>query len=245
MILFPLAFSDALFLQFRLQLTRCAGSRNLQSGRLGTSDDHKLRGGVADDGVRDGDRDARRDCAVRGDSRWRGAITAFCYPAHRARAIILAISVYFFLARLGLWSGPFAVLCSPTSAGGAYVVVVVSAALEMVDEELELAAWTLGATRKAAFLRIAFALILPGILAGALFAFLASFDELVVALFISGTTAKTLPKRMWDGIREEIDPTIAAVATLLILLSFALAVAVEVARTRARGLRRAQNPVRN
>src|SRR5439155_401829 len=77
----------------------------------------------------------------------------------------------------------------------------------------------LGANRWQTFFKVTLPIIRPGVLAGALFAFITSFDELIVALFISGSTAVTLPRKMWDGLRMEIDPTIAAVSTLLIVVS--------------------------
>jgi putative spermidine/putrescine transport system permease protein len=100
------------------------------------------------------------------------------------------------------------------------VVVVVLGALRRVDEWPERAARSLGAHPARAFLKVTLPLIRPSILSAALFAFLASFDDVVIALFLSGTSATTLPKRMWDGIILEIDPTVAAVSTLLIVLSF-------------------------
>jgi putative spermidine/putrescine transport system permease protein len=82
-------------------------------------------------------------------------------------------------------------------------------------------------------------LIRPGVVAGALFAFVTSFDELIVALFVSGTTAVTLPRRMWEGIRFEIDPTIAAVSTILVAFSGALLLTAELLRRRSERLRAA------
>ena len=77
-------------------------------------------------------------------------------------------------------------------------------------------------------------LIRPGVLVGALFAFITSFDELIVALFLSGSGAVTLPRRMWDDLRFEIDPTIAAVSTLTIALTASLLAAVHLVRQRGR-----------
>ena len=82
-----------------------------------------------------------------------------------------------------------------------------------------------------------FAIIRPGVFAGALFAFITSFDELIVALFISGTGAVTLPRKMWDGLRQEIDPTIAAVSTLLIVTSVAILMSAEILRQRSERMR--------
>jgi putative spermidine/putrescine transport system permease protein len=100
-----------------------------------------------------------------------------------------------------------------------FVVVIVSATLHGLDETLELAAQNLGANRWQTFRLVTLPLIRPGVVSAALLAFITSFDEVVVAIFVGGTHAATLPKQMWDGIRTEIDPTVAAVSTLLIAVT--------------------------
>ena len=80
-------------------------------------------------------------------------------------------------------------------------------------------------------------LILPGVISGALFAFVTSFDEVVAVLFIAGPDQQTIPRQMWNGIREQISPAILAVATLLVLFSVALLATVEVLRRRSEKLR--------
>jgi putative spermidine/putrescine transport system permease protein len=103
-----------------------------------------------------------------------------------------------------------------------FVVTSVSASLAGLDRRLEQAALSLGATPWGTFRQVTLPLISPGVLVGALFAFITSFDELIVALFLSGSGAITLPRRMWDDLRFAIDPTIAAVSTLTIVLAAAL-----------------------
>jgi len=103
-----------------------------------------------------------------------------------------------------------------------FVVVVVAATLRGFDESLELAAQNLGANRWHTFRLVTLPLIAPGIVSGAVLAFITSFDEVVIAIFVSGARAPTLPKQMWDGIRTEIDPTVAAVSTLLICVTAVL-----------------------
>jgi putative spermidine/putrescine transport system permease protein len=100
-----------------------------------------------------------------------------------------------------------------------FVVIVMSANLRGINVEVEQAARSLGANRITTLRRVVFPLALPGMIAGGLFAFLISFDELIIALFISSPTLSTLPKKLWDGLRTEINPTIAAVSTLLVILS--------------------------
>jgi putative spermidine/putrescine transport system permease protein len=112
------------------------------------------------------------------------------------------------------------------------VLILVTATLKGFDETLERAALNLGANPLQTFLLVTLPIIKPGVISGALFAFIASFDELVIVIFISGIHAVTLPKRMWDNIRDEIDPTIAAVATILIGISVLLMISVELVRKR-------------
>jgi len=111
--------------------------------------------------------------------------------------------------------------------------VTVSAALRTTDESLELAALTLGAGRFKAFWNVTLPVLRPAIVSAAFFAFLMSFDDLILALFLSGTSAKTLPLRMWEGIRFEIDPTIAAVSVLLIVVTISLKFIGEWSRVRS------------
>jgi len=100
-----------------------------------------------------------------------------------------------------------------------FVVVTVSATLYGFNTSLEEAAQTLGANRAKTFFYVTYPLIQPAILAGALFSFIISFDELIVALFICGTRGVTLPKRMFDSLKFEISPVIASISTLLIILA--------------------------
>jgi len=147
--------------------------------------------------------------------------------------IILAIALYYLFARYGLIGSKLGLVLAHTVLAVPYVIVVVSAGLQRIDFSLEQAAWTLGAGKIKAFVKVTLPLMRPAVLTAALFSFLASFDEVVIAIFISGTSATTLPKKMWDGIREEIEPTIAAVAALLIALSLVLVFIAELLRRRS------------
>jgi putative spermidine/putrescine transport system permease protein len=138
--------------------------------------------------------------------------------------IIVAIAIYALYARLQLVGTIAGLVLAHTLLALPFVVVIVSATLSGIDETLELAAQSLGANRSRTFRLVTLPLIRPGVVSAALLAFITSFDEVVVAIFVSGTHAATLPKQMWDGIRTEIDPTVAAVSTLLIgVTSLALA----------------------
>jgi putative spermidine/putrescine transport system permease protein len=136
--------------------------------------------------------------------------------------IVVAIGIYYAFARYGLVGSPAGLIIAHTCLAVPFVVTSVSASLAGIDPRLEQAALSLGATPRGTFFQVTLPLIRPGVMVGALFAFITSFDELVVSLFISGTGAVTLPRRMWDDLRFQIDPTIAAVSTLTIVLTAAL-----------------------
>lgn len=136
--------------------------------------------------------------------------------------IVVAIGIYYAYSRYGLVGTPIAMVLAHTCLAVPFVVTSVTASLAGLDPRLEQASLSLGATPRATFWQVTLPLIQPGVLVGALFAFITSFDELIVALFISGTGAVTLPRRMWDDLRFQIDPTIAAVSTLTIVLTVAL-----------------------
>jgi putative spermidine/putrescine transport system permease protein len=174
---------------------------------------------------------------VRSDFRGKNFLTGFIISPLIAPVIIVAIGIYFFYARLGLVGNPVALVIAHTALAVPFVVINVSATLQGFDERLEQAAMNLGATPWRTFWQVTFPIIRPGVLAGALFAFISSFDELVVALFVSGTSAVTLPRKMWESIRFEIDPTIAAVSTMLIVLTGALFLSAELLRRRSDRLR--------
>ena len=136
--------------------------------------------------------------------------------------IVVAIGIYYAFSRYGLVGSPAGLILAHTCLSVPFVVTSVSASLAGIDPRLGHAALSLGATPRATFFQVTLPLIRPGVLVGALFAFIHSFDQLIVALFISGSGAVTLPRRMWDDLRFAIDPTIAAVSTLTIVLTAAL-----------------------
>jgi putative spermidine/putrescine transport system permease protein len=174
---------------------------------------------------------------VRSRFRGRELVNAFIISPLIVPAIIVAIGIYFFYARLGMIGNPISLVIAHTCLAVPFVVINVSATLYGFDERLEYAAMSLGATRWRTFWQVTFPIIRPGVLAGALFAFITSFDELVIALFVSGTTAVTLPRKMWESIQFEIDPTIAAVSTMLVAVTGGLFLMAELLRRRAERLR--------
>lgn len=134
-------------------------------------------------------------------------------------AIITAVAIYGVFAKLGLVGTVAGLILAHAVLGLPFVVINVSAVLQKVDWRIEQAARSLGASPTQAFWRAVLPAIRPGIIAGWVFAFLTSFDEVVVALFISGIDAATLPVQMWSGIRFEISPIVAAVSSVLLFLS--------------------------
>ena len=174
---------------------------------------------------------------VRGKFPGKRLLNGFILSPIIVPGIIVAIGIYFVYARLGLIGNPAGLVLAHTCLAVPFVVINVSAALYGFDERLEQAALSLGATPWRCFWQVTFPLIRPGVMAGAVFAFITSFDELLVALFVSGTTAMTLPRLMWQEIRQDIDPTIAAASTLLLVLTTALLVTVELLRRRGERLR--------
>ena len=170
---------------------------------------------------------------VRGNFRGKGFIQAFIISPMIIPHIIIAIGIYFLFAKLHLIGKTTGLVLGHLPLTIPFVVVTVSSSLYGFDKSLEAAAQTLGANRIKTFFLVTYPLIQPGVLAGALFAFIISFDELIVALFICGTRSVTLPKRMFDSLRFEISPAIAAISTLLVLLAVLVLVGAAVLKRRA------------
>ena len=133
--------------------------------------------------------------------------------------IVIAVGLYYVYLRVGLNGTFWGLVIGHTVVTFPYATVVISAALVEVDERLENAAVGLGAIRPRAFFEVTLPLMRPGLVVAALFGFLISFDEVVIAIFVTSAETMTLPRRIWDGIRFELNPTIAAVSTILIALS--------------------------
>ena len=147
--------------------------------------------------------------------------------------IIVAVGVYFAFAPLGLNNGYLGLILAHTTLGAPFVVITVLATLSNFDRTLIRAAESLGASRITTFRRVTLPLILPGVASGAVFAFAASFDEVVVALLMAGPGQRTLPRQMFAGINDNISLTIAAAATMLIAISLVLMIAVGWLRRRS------------
>ncbi len=146
--------------------------------------------------------------------------------------VIAAAGMYFFYSSIGLTQTTLGIILAHTSLGVPFVVITMTATLSGFDRNLIKAAASLGAHPVTAFFRVTLPLVAPGMISGALFAFAASFDEVVTVLFLGGPEQRTIPRQMWSGIREQISPTILAVATILIIFSSLLLLAVEMLRRR-------------
>jgi putative spermidine/putrescine transport system permease protein len=152
--------------------------------------------------------------------------------------IIIAVGVYFAFAPLGLTAGYTGLVLAHTTLAVPFVVVTVLATLAGFDRTLLRASASLGARPVTTFRRVTLPLILPGVLSGAVFAFAASFDEVVVALLIAGPGQRTLPRQMFAGINDNISLTITAAATMLIAISIAFMVLVGWLQRRGERMRR-------
>jgi putative spermidine/putrescine transport system permease protein len=137
--------------------------------------------------------------------------------------VVVAIAIYRVYAAMRLVGTPLGLISAHAVLGVPFVVLNVAAALRAVPPSYEEAALSLGATPLTVLREITLPLAWRGVIAGAVFAFVVSFDEVVIAMFMSGTTAITLPKRMLDGIFFELSPTVAAVSALLVIANVALA----------------------
>ncbi|WP_170412641.1 ABC transporter permease [Ruegeria atlantica] len=162
--------------------------------------------------------------------------------------IISATGMFFFYSDIGRFLegtlgmnknfvGYVKVVLAHAVLGIPFVIITVTATLVGFDQSLTRAAANMGAGPVRTFFKIQMPLILPGVISGGLFAFITSFDEVVVVLFVGSASQKTLPWQMFTGLREQISPTILAVATILVVISIALLTTVELLRRRSERLR--------
>ncbi len=146
--------------------------------------------------------------------------------------VVVAVATYLVFARIGLADSYTGLIIVHAALGAPFVLTTVMATLQNFNQNLVRASRSLGAGPVETFFRVTLPVIAPGVISGALFAFAISFDEVVVTLFLAGPTQTTLPRQMFTGIRENITPTIAAVATLLIIFTTSLMLVLEWIRRR-------------
>ncbi|NJM83349.1 MAG: ABC transporter permease [Tabrizicola sp.] len=188
---------------------------------------------------------------------YRRLITAILISPMIVPIIIIAVGMSFMFAKacvdsgsaLGTILGPFlsnrgclansdlGVIVAHATLGIPFVIITVTATMSGFDQSLIRASASLGANPRTTFFKVIMPLILPGVISGALFAFVTSFDEVVAVLFIAGPEQQTIPRQMFNGIREQISPAILAVATILVIVSILLLTTVELLRRRSDRLR--------
>ena len=151
--------------------------------------------------------------------------------------IITAAGMFFFYSKLNLAGTYMGVIIAHAALGTPFVVVTVNAALSGFDNSLVNASLGMGAKPVYTFFKVILPLIRPGVISGALFAFVTSFDEVIVVLFMAGPEQTTIPRQMFSGLREQINPTILAVATVLVVLSALMLFTMEFLRARSERIR--------
>jgi ABC-type spermidine/putrescine transport system permease subunit II len=167
---------------------------------------------------------------VRGRFRGRQVLEGFFVSPMVVPVVVLALGLFFLFSSAHLLDKPVALYLGHTLIATPLVIVLVRAGLRVSDPSLELAARSLGASYWRTLRHVTLPSIRESIAAAAIFSFLVSFDEVVIAIFVGGPSATTLPKRMWETIRFEIDPTLTAVSSVLTLVAFAVLVAAELLR---------------
>jgi putative spermidine/putrescine transport system permease protein len=168
----------------------------------------------------------------RPDMPFRGPIMGMLISPMIVPIVITATGMFFFFSKIGLAQTYIGLIMAHALLGTPFVVITVTATLSSFDRSLMRAASNLGANPVTSFFKVQMPLIMPGVISGSLFAFVTSFDEVVVVLFLAEPEQRTIPRQMWSGLREQVSPTILAVATILVILSFILLSSLEISRRR-------------
>lgn len=173
------------------------------------------------------------------DFRGKSVLMAILISPMIVPVVVVGVGVYLFFAQIGLSDGYTGLILAHAALGAPFVVTTVLATLQGFNHNLVRASLSLGASPLRTFFRITLPVIAPGLISGALFAFTTSFDEVVLTLFVAGPNQATLPRQMFAGIKDNISPTIAALATILIIFSTCLLLVLEWLRGRNK------NPLRH
>lgn len=168
---------------------------------------------------------------------FKSAIMAVLISPMIVPLIISAAGMYFFYSDIGLQGTFWGVVLAHAALGTPFVIITVTATLVGFDRSLTRAAASMGANPVSTFFKVQMPLILPGVISGGLFAFITSFDEVVVVIFLGSAEQQTLPWQMFTGLREQISPTILAVATIMVALSILLLATLEILRRRSERMR--------
>jgi putative spermidine/putrescine transport system permease protein len=172
------------------------------------------------------------------DFRGKAIVTALLLSPLVVPIIIVAVGLYFFFAPLGLTQTYAGLIMAHAALGAPFVVVTVGSALASFDRNLARAAASLGAPPITVFRKVMLPLVRPGVISGALFAFAVSFDEVVTILLLAAPQQRTIPREMFDGMRDSLNPSITAVAAMLVTLAILLLLVVEWLRVRNEKLRK-------
>ncbi len=170
---------------------------------------------------------------VRGRFPGRTAVNALILSPLIVPVIIIAIGMFSLFVRWKIAGSIVGLVLAHTALAVPFVVINVATSLRTIDRNLELAAMNLGADPARTFFRITLPMILPGVFAGALFAFITSWDEVVVSIFLTTARFRTLPVEMWEQVRQVVDPTVAAVSTTLLVVTTTLLLLALVVRRQA------------
>lgn len=174
---------------------------------------------------------------ARGNVPFQGLIMSILISPMIVPVVIVAVAMFFGFAAVGLNNTYIGLIMAHAILATPFVVITVTATLTGFDRSLTRAAASLGAAPWTTFRMVTLPLIAPGVTSGALFAFVTSWDEVVVALFLSSPEQRTLPRQMFSGIREQISPTITAAATFLVVFAALLMATIELLRRRSERLR--------
>ena len=167
----------------------------------------------------------------------KGAIMATLISPMIVPLVITASGLFYSFSQVGLDRSYIGLILAHAVLGTPFVIITVTATLVGFDQSLVRASQSMGATSARTFFKVQMPLILPGVISGALFAFVTSFDEVVVVIALGSVEQRTIPRQMFSGIREQISPTILAVATILVIISIALLATLELIRRRSERLR--------
>jgi len=174
---------------------------------------------------------------ARSEMPWKNQIMALLISPMIVPLVITAAGAFKAFSMLNLAYTFTGIILAHAVLGTPFVIITVTATLVGFDQSLVRAAQSMGATPLRTFFKVQMPLIMPGVISGALFAFITSFDEVVVVIQMAAAEQRTIPRQMFSGIREQISPTILAVATILVLISIALLATLEMIRRRSEKLR--------
>jgi ABC-type spermidine/putrescine transport system permease subunit II len=174
---------------------------------------------------------------ARGSFRGQRLVEFFLISPMVVPAIVLALGLYVLLAPFGLIGRPSGLLLAHTVLALPVVIIIVGAGFRRADGSVELAARACGAPFLRAFWHVSLPSVRPALISAGAFAFLTSFDEVVLALFLGGPAATTMPKRIWEAVKFELDPSLTAVSTLLVGLTLIALIIAELGRTKPRANR--------